>query len=131
MARLLFPATSTVALIFSASLAAGGSFGGYDVNPVNDVVYEVVSEGAHGGAAFWCAAGEYVERELRKPAHTEIYVVRGEGHSETTNRRSSAQFTIEPQAAGVTPADSSGDLNRPNVGEHMSAGLARNFCSSG
>lgn len=33
---------------------------GWSVNPVNDVVYEVVSEGAYTGAAFWCAAGEYV-----------------------------------------------------------------------
>ncbi len=104
---------------------------GWEVNPVNSVVYEAVSEGAHGGAAFWCAAGTYAEVHLKAKPGDEIYVARGAGPSVTTNRRSAAQFTLDPEAAGITPAESSGDLNEPNVGEHMSAGQARTFCSTG
>jgi len=102
---------------------------GFEINPVNDVVYEAVSEGAHGGAAFWCAAGMFVETVLKKSPKTEIYVVRGAGKSETTGRRSAAQFTIDPAAAGITPAPLSDNLNELNVGGHMHASLARNFCN--
>jgi len=102
---------------------------GFVINPVNDVVYEAVSEGAHGGAAFWCAAGMFVETVLKKSPKTEIYVVRGAGKSETTGRRSAAQFTIDPAAAGITPAPLSDNLNELNVGGHMHASLARNFCN--
>ncbi len=102
---------------------------GFEIHPVNDVVYEAVSTGAHGGAAFWCAAGLFVESVLKVPPKTEIYVVRGAGTSDTTGRRSAAQFTVEPDKAGVTPAESSNNLNEPVVGEHMHASLARNFCN--
>lgn len=102
---------------------------GFEINPVNDVVYEAVSDGWHGGAAFWCAAGLFTESVLKAPPKTEIYVVRGAGPSVTTKRRSAAQFTIEPEKAGVTPVPLSDNLNELNVGEHMHASLARNFCN--
>lgn len=101
---------------------------GFEINPVNAHVYEVVSEGGHGGAAFWCAASLFVEQELKQPMGTEIYVARGAGPSETTDRRSAAQFTIDPAAAGITPAQGSDDLNDLVVGEHMAANEARTFC---
>jgi len=123
-------AACAVALLATSSVAQQSmTHAGFEIHPVNDVVYEAVSDGAHGGAAFWCAAGLFVEAKLKAPPKTEIYVVRGAGPSVTTNRRSAAQFTIEPEKAGVTPAESSSDLNNLVVGEHMHASLARNFCN--
>jgi len=123
--------TTCTAVFMATSSGAQNSMthAGFEINPVNDVVYEAVSTGAHGGTAFWCAAGLFVEAVLNVPPKTEIYVVRGAGPSETTGRRSAAQFTVEPDKAGVTPVESSNDLNEPVVGEHMQASLARNFCN--
>jgi len=129
MNKIIFSACALA--LFATSGVAKNSMkhAGFEINPVNDVIYEAVSEGAHGGAAFWCAAGMFVETVLKQSPKTEIYVARGAGKSETTGRRSAAQFTIDPAAAGVTPAPLSDDLNELNVGGHMQAGLARNFCN--
>jgi len=116
-------------VVTTSAVAQSMTHAGFEIHPVNDVVYEAASDGAHGGAAFWCAAGMFVETVLKVSPKTEIYVVRGAGASVTTNRRSAAQFTIEPEKAGITPAESSGNLNKLTVGEHMHAGLARNFCN--
>lgn len=102
---------------------------GYEINPVNDHVYEAVSEGLHGGAAFWCVASLFAQQKLKASPNAEIYVVRGAGPSVTTDRRSAAQFTLDAAAAGVTPAASGPDLNNLVVGEHMSVNRARTFCS--
>lgn len=128
MKQLCFAA---LVVVLSAGSAAATMPKGWEVNPVNDVVYEAVSEGAHGGAAFWCAAGSYAEIHLKAKPGAEIYVARGAGPSETTNRRSAAQFTLDPAAAGITPTGPSKNLNELVVGEHMTAGRARNFCSGG
>lgn len=114
-----------------AALATDMNGPGYEVHSLNDVVYEAVSDGAHGGAAFWCAAGKFVEVELKMPAGTDIYVVRGAGPSETTNRRTAAQFTVDPGKAGITPAAMGNELNDLVVGSHMTAGEARVYCSTG
>ncbi len=124
-----------IGILVSAFLVAAPAFAtmpkNWEVNPVNDIVYEVVSEGAYSGAAFWCAAGDYVERVLKRSPRTEIYVYRKGGPSVTTNRKTAAQFTLDPAAAGITPTDIGSDINELVVGGHMQAGLARNFCSTG
>lgn len=123
-------AACAIALVATSATANNSMHhAGFDINPVNDVVYEAVSTGAHGGAAFWCAAGLFAESVLKVAPSTEIYVVRGAGASATTNRRSAAQFTVEAGAAGVTPAPLADDLNELNVGGHMKASLARNLCN--
>jgi hypothetical protein len=119
-------------LIAPAAGQATDMYGeGFQVHQVNAAVYEAVSEGLLGGAAFWCVAGKFVEIELKAHAGTEIYVARGGGPSVTTDRKSAAQFTIDPKAAGITPAGPSDDLNTLVVGDHMTAGAARILCSTG
>lgn len=100
---------------------------GVRVNPVNSVVFEAVPRGGTHGSAYWCAAGDYAQRELRAPWDAQIYVARGLGPSETTNRRSAVQFTLDPAAAGVTPVKSY-RLNAFKPGEHMSVRQAFNYC---
>lgn len=129
--KLTAVAVTLLALALPSGAFANMSQAGFEVNPVNDVIYEVVSEGAHGGAAFWCAAGEYAEIHLKASPQAEIYIARGAGPSVTTKRKSAAHFTLDPAAAGITPAALSNDVNVLNVGGHMKAELARNFCSTG
>lgn len=101
---------------------------GVRVNPVNSAVFEAVPRSSGYGAIYWCAASEYARRALKASWQTQVYVARGEGPSETTNRRSAVQFTIDPTAAGIAPGTSGGSLNSFNVGDHMSITQANGFC---
>lgn len=101
---------------------------GYSVHKVNDNVYEAVAEEEFSGEAFWCVAGSFAQIDLKASPNAEVYVVRGFGASETTDRKTAAQFTLDPQAAGVTPAEGSDDLNTLTVGEHMAVDVARSHC---
>lgn len=101
---------------------------GVRVNPVNSAVFETVPRSSGYGAIYWCAASEYARRALNASWQTEVYVARGLGPSETTNRRSAVQFTIDPTAAGISPGSRGGSLNSFNVGDHMSITQANRFC---
>ncbi|WP_264212893.1 hypothetical protein [Leisingera thetidis] len=74
---------------------------GVRVLPVSETVYEVVPRGAGGTWDYWCAAAEYARRELGAGWTDRFYVVRGRDVSVTTGRRSSVQFTLYPERAGV------------------------------
>ncbi len=116
--------------VFAAVQAADAltTRNGVRVNPVNDAVFEAVPRGSTTGAVFWCAASEYARRALKAGWQDEIYVASPMGPSVTTNRRSAVQFTMDPQAAGITPIQSTHSLNRFNVGDHMSVQQANRFC---
>lgn len=101
---------------------------GARVNPVNAAVFEVVPRSSGDGQLFWCSAGDYAQRSLGASWRDTIYIARSRAPSETTGRRSSVQFTLDPQAAGITPAPSSLSLNSLNVGESMSVQQAFGFC---
>lgn len=101
---------------------------GVRVNPLNAAVFEAVPRSSGSGTIVWCAASEYARRALKASWQTEIYVVRGWGPSETTGRRSAVQFTIDPSAAGITPAPGSVSLNNFKTGDSMSVQRANSFC---
>lgn len=121
------------AAVFSATLVAlpADAFtarNGARVNPVNSAVFEVVPSGSSAGQSIWCAASQYARRTLKAGWQSQVYVARGMGPSETTNRRSAVQFTIDPGAAGITPTGGSHSLNSFVVGDHMSVQQADRFC---
>lgn len=101
---------------------------GVRVNQVNSAVFEAVPRSSGNGGIVWCAASEYARRSLNASWQTNVYVVRGWGPSETTNRRSAVQFTIDPTAAGITPTGPSRSLNAFPVGDHMTVQRANGFC---
>ncbi|MEW2911338.1 hypothetical protein [Leisingera sp. JC11] len=74
---------------------------GVRVLPVNDIVFEVVPGRSGGTWEYWCAAAEYARRVLGANWTDRYYVVRGRDISVTTGRRSSVQFTLYPERAGV------------------------------
>lgn len=101
------------------------------VNPVDAAVWEVVPRRATSGEEIWCAAADFVNRGLRRPWNTEIFVFRGRGPSVTTGRVTAVQFTIDPDAAGIEPTEPGLLLNAFRVGDHMSADRARVLCQLG
>lgn len=101
-----------VAFVLSAQLPAAVSakpdfvFDRVTVNQVNSAVFEAIPRGSAGTGGLWCAASEYAVRKLDANWRQDLYVVRGYAQSVTTGRPTSVQFTLDPQAAGVTPQPS-------------------------
>ena len=102
---------------------------GMVVNPINASVFEEIPrDSGAGGMQYRCAASDFAEVELRAKWEDQIYVVRGPGPTETMDRNSAVQFTLDPPAAGVTPGPLSEDENEFNVGGHMEMSLAHEYC---
>lgn len=102
---------------------------GTRVAPVNDAVFEVVARGAGNGSDYWCGAAEYARRQLGAGWSARIYVARGRGQSVTTGRRSAVQFTLDPTAAGITPAAPSLSINSMPVGDNMTVQDGNRLCN--
>lgn len=108
-----------VAMVTSSSAAAFTSRDGTKVNPLPGVRFEVVPRAGGQGRDYWCAAGDYAQRALKASWQDRIYVARGLGGSETTNRRSAAQFTLQSsQLDNPQPGLASG-INDLAPGDNM------------
>ncbi len=101
------------------------------VNPVNASIFEVVPTAGGSGAVYWCAAADYAQRELRAPWQASLFVARGLGAGATANKRSTVQFTLDPQGAGITPGRRAANVNSLEVGESMSVQQGFYFCQKG
>ncbi|MEX0287376.1 MAG: hypothetical protein AB3N23_22440 [Paracoccaceae bacterium] len=102
---------------------------GTRVNPVNAAVFEVVARSSTRGPDFWCGAADYARRALGRGWTDRIYVARSMGPSVTTNRRSAVHFTLDPGAAGISPAKPSLSINAFRVGDSMSIQQANTHCN--
>jgi len=98
------------------------------VNPVNNAVFELVSSRSAKGFEYWCAVSDYARRGLDVPWTTSVYVVRGRGQSQTTGRRSSVQFTFDPDAAGLSSSQSYESSDALAVGDMMTVQQAHAQC---
>lgn len=120
------------ALLAGLSPDAASAFSGRNgtkIGQVNKAVFEVVVRNTGSGPEYWCGAADYVRQVLGAGWKTEIYIARGRGASVTTGRRSAVQFTITPDAAGVTPIPPALSLNSLKVGDHMSVQKANTYCN--
>jgi len=95
-----------------------------DVNRVDKNVFEVVGRPGVIKDDYWCGAGDYLRRELQLPWKTKIYVVSGIGRGVTTGARSAVQFTLNPEAVGITPYEASW------VGDVLTVGYARSVTAA-
>lgn len=102
---------------------------GSRVNQVNEHVFEVVPRSSGSGGEFWCAAGDYAQSQLRASWQDRVYIARGRGPSETTNRRSAVQFTLNPAAAGTAQTGGSFSLGSLEEGDNMSVQQAYSHCA--
>lgn len=103
------------------------------VLPVNDVVFEVIPRGKQRVGDFWCAASEYARRELGAGWSDRIYLVRGRGPSVTTGRKTAVQFSLTPEAVGVTPLENELTTIRTGlkVGDNMTVNQGNSYCEFG
>ena len=97
------------------------------VNKVSNSVFEVVGNPGSGPGDYWCAAADFVQREVTNNATQRIYVTRALGQSETTIRRSAVQFSLtEP---GAEQAGNMISLSVSHVGDSLIAASAREYCN--
>lgn len=101
---------------------------GARVNPVDSVLFEVIPSGRVRTGDYWCGAGEYARRALGAGWKDRVYIARELGQSVTTQRRSALQFTLNPEAAGVTPLPKGGFKTGLPVGDSMSIQQAEGYC---
>lgn len=74
------------------------------VSQVDAAVFEVYGSTAASSGRYWCGAGDYAARALKAPWTAQIYVVRGRGPGVSVNKRTTVQFTLDPEAAGIQPS---------------------------
>lgn len=103
------------------------SINGDRVNPINNVTFEVIPRGAGRNTDIWCSASQFARRALGASWSQRIYIVSGRGQSVTTNRRTAVQFTIDPQAAGVTPLQG-GIRFGLQPGDNMTVQTGEGYC---
>ncbi|MCV2891025.1 hypothetical protein [Ruegeria aquimaris] len=103
------------------------------VLPVNDAVFEVIPRGKQRVGDFWCAASEYARRALGAGWNDRIYLVRGRGPSVTTGRKTAVQFSLTPEAVGVTPLENELTTIRTGlkVGDNMTVNQGNSYCEFG
>ncbi len=101
---------------------------GLRVFQINEEVFEVVDRGSYTFESFWCSAGDYAQRKLGLPWQTDLYVSRGLGPSEATNRRSAVQFSANPEA--IQETDSKNRFSIIATGKSRSVTQARGDCDA-
>lgn len=124
-------ALGLAAMLATALPQSAAAFSGLrntTVNPVDSARFEVMAPTAGSGPVYWCGAGDYAVKVLGADWTARIYVSRGRGPSDTTNRKTAVQFTMDPQAAQIEPIEPFIFLNAFRVGDNMSVSEAMNHC---
>jgi hypothetical protein len=97
-----------------------------EVNALPGGAFEVIGDPGSGGADFWCAAGDYALRELGAGATDRVYITRGRGTPETSQRRSGVQFSMT--APATVPQGMQLFMDMRRVGDSLNVAFARNYC---
>jgi len=127
--RLVAPVTIAAAMFAVASSNAFAGPRGTVTAPVNNVVFEVGTRGSGISDYLWCGAANFARRSLGAGWRDDIYLVRGRGKGEVTNKGTAAQFTLDPAAAGVSPLPEGQAADTMTVGFSMSVQRANSLCS--
>ena len=121
--RLAVAASAVAACLAALPAQAFVASNGLLVQRVNETDFFVPVRGRPGATSFWCAAGDFVIRELGQPATTPLYRVSppprraGEGVS----------FSLSPEGA----TDRTGLLLLGDRDASLSAGHAQALCRVG
>ncbi|WP_281955924.1 hypothetical protein [Pseudophaeobacter arcticus] len=118
----------TAALVAPLTAEAFTTPDGVRINPVNDLIFEVIPQSSGSFSEFWCGASEYARRVKGAQWLDTIYVVQGRGTSVTTGRRSAVQFTLSPEQVGVSPPPQGWLALGIKPGNRMSVQQARSYC---
>lgn len=100
---------------------------GIRVFPVDANLFEVSPGASARTDDYWCGASEYARRKLGAPWSARIYVASGIQPGAVSGRRSTVLFTLNPEAAGVTPVDLTVRTGF-TVGDNLSLNMANTRC---
>ncbi len=120
-------ALAAVLVFAPAALYAFTATNRLSVADVDSAVFEVVAVPGSGPRQFWCAAGQYA---LSKGARSNarIYLVSGRQPSVSEPGRTAVRFTLNPDAAGITPVEPQLTLNVDVTGDNLRVASARQYC---
>ena len=90
--------------------------------------FEVVGKSYFRAREYWCEAALHARAQ---GSEGRIYLVRGLGPSELRPGRRAAVFTLDPQAAGITPARPQTEVSLAVPGDNMSVTMGRSLCTAG
>lgn len=112
--------TAALLLALAAPAQAFIARNGLVVEPAPGGTFEVPYRGLSGVSDFWCAAGDYVVRDLGMPADTRIFRV----SSPPRRAGQGITFSLSPEGAKKTGLLLLGD------GRGVSAAHARQMCDT-
>ncbi len=118
----------TATLMAPLSAEAFTTARGVRVNPVDDLIFEVIPKSSGSYGDFWCGASEYARRVKGASWTDRIYVVQGRSTSVTTGRRSAVQYTLSPAEVGVAPPPQGWLALGIKAGDSMSVQQANTYC---
>ena len=98
------------------------------VNAVGTAEFEVVARGSTGTKDYWCAAGDYALSQGAS-AETRVYLVQGPAPSTSAPGSTAVRFSLDADAAGVTPVAPQLILSVSVVGDNLSVVSARGYCN--
>ncbi|MGV6847712.1 MAG: hypothetical protein ACWA5A_04970 [Marinibacterium sp.] len=128
-AKLLLGAALGLTFAVAAVSAARSGFSAPQsrVYQIDANTFEVVGNSGRGARLYWCGAATYARRELGASWQDKVTIARTLGPSAATGRRSAVQFTLTPEALGITPI-SSPTPNAFAVGDTMTVTSGNGFC---
>ena len=97
------------------------------VAPVDGAVFEVVARVGSGAREFWCAAADYAFAQGAR-SNARVYLVSGRQPSVTQPGKRAVRFTLDPQAAGITPLSPQLSLTVKVPGDNLSVASGREYC---
>ncbi|MEM7318923.1 MAG: hypothetical protein AAF408_07860 [Pseudomonadota bacterium] len=95
--------------------------------PISATKFEVLPGNSGLFDDYWCGASEFARRRLGLPWSDRVYVASKIQQSVTTGRRSAVEFSVNPQADGITPVDLS-FRSGFTIGDSMSITQANTRC---
>ena len=128
--RLITAMLSAAMLAMPLSAQAFTGERGNPVVDIGDATFEVVARGGTGPKTYWCAAAGYAWLNGLSSSDR-VYLVRSPGPSEAIPGRTAAQFTTDPNAAGLTPLEPQSGLSVSTPGDNLSLIQARQYCTQG
>ncbi len=87
--------------------------------------FEVLADPGDAGTEFFCAAGDFANREGANPTER-VALVAPVGDSPSQPGRRGAVFAIRPPGTGLP--DQGNSINTRRVGQSYTVGTARQFC---
>lgn len=114
-----------LAILIAPGTAPAGYAPGYEVHPLDQDRFEVISTVGPSPSLYWCGAANYATRTKSKPTTQRIHVWRARGDSIARPGKTAVQFSF---AAPSGIASRSSTISVEAAGTTLSVAQARTHC---